>query len=484
MEQLIFFAALLAFLFGLVSALSDRSPITAPMVFVAIGVLVGPTGFGLFEAKMDNEMVMIIAEITLILILFTDASTIDLKALKSEYKIPLRLLAIGLPLTMIAGLLLAIPMFPGMSLWVVAVMAFILSPTDAALGQAVVSSESVPSRVRDSIGVESGLNDGIAFPPILACMAALTAAAGTKLDFGYWGGFAAKQIAFGPVAGSAVGLIGGWLIMQAVRRGWMEPVFQRLACIALALMSYALAEQLGGNGFIAAFFGGLMLGVTTKKIRERIQDFGEAEGQQLELFVFLILGIVLVPMAKEHWDGMALLYALLSLTVIRMIPVALCLIGSGFDRITVGFIGWFGPRGIASVLYLLIFVGQVGGKGYERMLSVIVLTVLLSVFLHGLSAVPLCKLYGQYVAKKTPPKPASFMIRILATTTMPSEFVISGVYLSPLFVASILGVLLAWLLTRLLNILDLSRFVWWPALFFTALCVICTALVGRFFIPF
>lgn len=400
MEILLLIAALLIFFFGLFSAVFDRSPISAPMVFVAVGVLAGPLGLDLIQLDLDGEMVQIIATITLVLILFTDASTINLKALKKEYKIPLRLLGIGLPLTMIAGFALAIPMFDGISWWLLAIMAFILSPTDAALGQAVVNSDKVPEKVRDSIGVESGLNDGIALPPIMACMAAVTAAAGTDLDGGYWVGFAAKQIAFGPVAGAAVGLIGGRLIDEAVRRGWMEDVFQRLASLALALISYALAEKLGGNGFIAAFFGGLMLGTRTKAVRERIQEFGEAEGQQLSLFVFLIFGVVLVPMAKDHWDGMALLYALLSLTVIRMVPVALCLIGSGMDRATTGFIGWFGPRGIASVLYLVMFVGEAGIKGHERMLSVIVLTVLLSVFIHGASAVPLSALYGKYVSGK------------------------------------------------------------------------------------
>lgn len=400
MEPIVFLAGLLIFLFGLFSALFDRSPITAPMVFVAIGILAGPLGFGWFEAEIDSEVVQVIAEVTLVLILFTDASTIDLGALRTEYKIPLRLLGIGLPLTMIAGFALAIPMFAGINWWLLAIMAFILSPTDAALGQAVVNSEKVPGKVRDSIGVESGLNDGIALPPIMACMAAVTAAAGTQIDAAYWGLFAAKQIAFGPVAGAAVGLVGGWLIERAVARGWMDVVFQRLGSVSLALISYALAETLGGNGFIAAFFGGLMLGTRTKAVRERIQNFGEAEGQQLSLFVFLIFGMVLVPVARDHWDGAALLYALLSLTVIRMIPVALCLIGTGMDRATVGFIGWFGPRGIASVLYLLIFVGEIGTKGHERILSVIVLAVLLSVFIHGLSAVPLSGLYGRHAASK------------------------------------------------------------------------------------
>ena len=274
-------------------------------------------------------------------------------------------------------------------------MAFILSPTDAALGQAVVTSRGVPEPLRDSIEVESGLNDGIALPPIMVCMAALTATAGAGVDTLYWMGFAARQIAFGPVAGAAVGFVGGLLVDCAVRRGWMEVAFQHLASLALALLSFALAEQLGGNGFIAAFFGGLMLGARTKRVRARMQEFGEAEGQQLSLFVFLVFGLVLVPEAHDHWDGMGLLYALLSLTVIRMVPVALSLAGSGVDRAAVALIGWFGPRGIASVLYLLIFAGQVGTAGHERMIAVIVLTVLLSVFLHGFSAVPLCALYAR-----------------------------------------------------------------------------------------
>lgn len=401
MEELVFFAALLVFVFGLFSAVADKSPITAPMVFVTVGILASPMGFGLFEANADSESVQLIAEITLILILFTDASTIDLRRLAKDYKVPLRLLGIGLPLTMLLGMLVAIPLFHGMSLWLIALMAFILSPTDAALGQAVVTSDKVPADIRDAIEVESGLNDGIALPPIMACMVAVTAAAGTQLDFHYWGTFALKQVAFGPVVGGLVGLVGGILIDRSVRRQWMEPVFQRLASIALALVSYALAEQLGGNGFIAAFFGGLTLGTRTPKVRERIQEFGEAEGQQLSLFVFLIFGMVLVPAAWEYWDASAVIYGLLSLTVVRMVPVALCLLGAKKDLPTVGFIGWFGPRGIASVLYSLILIGQIGAKEHERMLSVIVLTVLISVAVHGLSAVPLSTIYGRYAARRT-----------------------------------------------------------------------------------
>jgi len=226
-------------------------------------------------------------------------------------------------------------------------------------------------------------------------MSALSASAGATLDTGYWAEFALKQIAYAPVIGGSVGLLGGVLVDRASKRGWMNPTFQRLTSIALAILVYAIAESLEGNGFIAAFFGGLLLGTRTKNVREQIQEFGDTEGQQLMLFVFLIFGLVLVPFAVKYWDMKALIYAVLSLTVIRMVPVAICLIGTRMDWGTIGFIGWFGPRGIASVLYLLMAVGTLGVKGHEQMLSVIILTVLISVFLHGISAVPLSKMYGR-----------------------------------------------------------------------------------------
>ncbi len=182
---------------------------------------------------------------------------------------------------------------------------------------------------------------------------------------------------------------------KASEKGWMNPTFQRLVSISLSVICYALAETLHGNGFIAAFFGGLMLGTRTPSVRERIQNFGEAEGQYLMLFIFLVFGMVMVPVAAPHFTGRALLYAVLSLTVIRMVPVTLSLLGSRIRWGSVAFIGWFGARGIASVLYLLMVVGKLGIKGYEHILSIIVLTVLISVFAHGLSAVPLSALYDR-----------------------------------------------------------------------------------------
>ena len=390
---IIIFAALLTFIFGLFSRLSERSPITAPMVFVTVGLMVSPFSIDVLKAGINAPLVRIIAEVTLVLVLFIDASTINLRALIREKGLPFRLLFIGLPLTMVLGFVCAVLLFPNINLWAIALMAFILSPTDAALGQAVVTSPVVPENIKQTINVESGLNDGIALPPILVCIAALSATAAEQTGTQYWIGFTMKQFLFGPILGGLVGWLGGALVDRASRSGWMNSTFQRLTAGSLAVLAYALAEVFHGNGFIAAFFGGLMLGAHTPVVRERIQEFGEAEGQQLELFVFLLFGLILVPKVAGYWDGRAWLYAILSLTVIRMLPVALSLIGTRLRWPSVAFIGWFGPRGIASILYLIIVFITIGYTGYEQMMAIVVLTVLLSIFLHGVTAVPLSRLY-------------------------------------------------------------------------------------------
>jgi NhaP-type Na+/H+ or K+/H+ antiporter len=277
-------------------------------------------------------------------------------------------------------------------------MAFILSPTDAALGQAVVKSEVVPNRIRQSISVESGLNDGIALPPILFCMAIL--GAHSEVHGGDWPGFLLKQVTLGPVVGLAVGYIGGKLIEQMSGRGWMEETFQRLSVLPLAIMAFAFAEMVGGNGFISAFAGGigLRLGASSVQIRHRMQEFGETEGTQLILIVFLIFGLAMLPVAVPYWGWPALIYALASLTVLRMVPVALSLTGAKLDWKSIAFIGWFGPRGIASVLYLLMTLAAIGFAGNEQFMSVIMLTVAISVYAHGISAVPLSRRYGSSVS--------------------------------------------------------------------------------------
>ena len=386
----IIFTALLLFIFGLFSHLTDRTPFTGPMFFVAMGLLFGPIGLNTFELDITGEMLKLVAEITLIVVLFIDSSMIRYTRLIDTLSgIPTRLLLIGLPISMLLGFTIAWIMFPGINIWLIAIMALILSPTDAALGQAVIKSAKVPERIRQSISIESGLNDGIALPPILVCLAVLVEGS-QVIDFsGRWVFFMAKQLTIGPVIGALVGLVAGTLIEKASQKNWIEPTFQQLSALPIALLSYACAEYFLGNGFIAAFFCGLFFNVKSEIVRHRIHEFGEAQGQMLILCIFLIFGLVMVPIAMPFWDFKVLIYAILSLTVIRMVPVAISMIGSGLDRFTIGFIGWFGPRGIASILYLLIVTTEIGFVGYETALSTIVLTILLSTFLHGVSAVPL-----------------------------------------------------------------------------------------------
>lgn len=398
---ILIFAALLIFGFGLFSRVAERSPISAAMVFATVGMVAGPIGLDFLKEGINAPLVRVLAEITLVLVLFIDASTINLRSLIREKGVPFRLLLIGLPLTMGMGLATALPLFGDVNPWALALMAFILSPTDAALAQPVMTSPTVPDNIKEAINVESGLNDGIALPPILACIAVISSAAADKLSVQYWIVFTLKQLLVGPLLGALVGWLGGRLVDMASKTRWMNPTFQRLAAWSLAVLAFASAESFHGNGFIAAFFGGLMLGVHSPTVRERIQEFGEAEGQQLALFVFLVFGLAVVPGAMRYWDAQAWLYAILSLTVIRILPVAICLMGTRLGWRSIGFIGWFGPRGIASVLYLLMVVNEIGLVGQERILSVIVLTVLLSIFLHGMSAVPLSQLYGARTSKSS-----------------------------------------------------------------------------------
>jgi NhaP-type Na+/H+ and K+/H+ antiporters len=387
--------ALLFLLFGALSKRLETSVLSAPMLCVLLGSLAGPLGFGWVELSFNSDLITIVGEIALAVILFSDASGVAVRDLRSTWAIPARLLAIGLPLTMAAGTLVAIPLFPDVPLAWLGILACILAPTDAALGIAVVQSPLVPLHVRETLNVESGLNDGIALPPILVLMTLIgSEEAGHAASHG-WLLDAAKELGLGALAGAAIGHAGGRLLDVAWQRGWMNETYIRLVAPGLAVFIFAAANLATLNGFVAAYFGGLFLGVREPEFRTQLREFGEADGTQFSLFVFLVFGLMMLPVAAPHWDWRALAYALLSLTVVRMLPVALSLIGTGIDRTTAAFIGWSGPRGIASVLYLSLVVDQFGFAGQERIFSVVVLTVLLSILLHGATAAPSVTAYGR-----------------------------------------------------------------------------------------
>jgi NhaP-type Na+/H+ or K+/H+ antiporter len=389
--------ALAICLFAAFSKKAERSPITPPMFFLAVGFLFGDGGLGWIHLAIDGEAIRVLAEVTLVLVLFTDAARIDLASLRREKNIPARLLGIGMPLTIAAGAAAAVVVLPALG-WIEALLiAAILAPTDAALGQAVVSSPLVPMRIRQSLNVESGLNDGIALPVVLV-LASLAGAREAAGDAGYWLRFAALAVTLGPLVGGAVGYVGGRVVAWGTRAGWINDPFQRIAGLGLGLLAYGAAEYVGGNGFIAAFVAGLALGSTARGVCDGLYEFGEAEGQLLTLLVFLVFGATILPGVLPHATVGGLVYVLLSLTVVRMLPVALSLLGTGLRPASVAFLGWFGPRGLASILFALLVIEEGRLASGPFLESIVVLAVLASTLLHGLTAYPLARRYGAYFA--------------------------------------------------------------------------------------
>ena len=389
--------ALAVCVFAAFSKKAERSPLTPPMFFLAVGFFLGGEGLGWMHLEIDGAAINVLAELTLVLVLFTDAARIDLMCLRREESLPSRLLGIGMPLTIVGGAAVAVVVLPQVGWREALLLAAILAPTDAALGQAVVSNPLVPVRIRQSLNVESGLNDGIALPVVLV-FASLAGASEEAGNASYWLRFAVLAVTLGPLVGVVVGVVGGRIIGWGTRSGWVNDAFQRIAGLGLALLAFGAAELIGGNGFIAAFVAGLTLGNMARGVCKCLYEFGEAEGQLLTLLVFLAFGAAMLPEALPYATGGTVLYALLSLTVVRMIPVALSLLGTGLRPASVAFLGWFGPRGLASILFALLVVEEGGLATGQLLMTVVVLTVLASTVLHGLTAYPLARRYGEYAA--------------------------------------------------------------------------------------
>lgn len=385
-------------LYALVSGRLQGTMITAPLVFAVFGFAVGTGGFSVTDVHIDHSAIHLIAEATLILVLFTDAARIDLNSVRQDHNLPVRMLVIGLPLVMIAGMLVALQLFPAFSFWEAALLAALLAPTDAALGQSVVSTKVVPVRIRQAINVESGLNDGIALPAVLL-FAALASMHQDASGAGEWIRFFAMQVTLGPLAGALIGFAGARLLDTAAERGWMTEAFQGIGILSLAVLSYVIAESIGGNGFIAAFIGGMVFGHTLRHKCEFLFEFMETEGQLLMLITFLVFGVALLPEGLAQATPAHVVYALLSLTVIRMIPIALSLIGAGVESATQLFLGWFGPRGLASILFVLLILEETELEHRHDLLTITVITVALSIVLHGVTAAPFAKRYGRYTEK-------------------------------------------------------------------------------------
>ena len=381
----------LVFAWGTLSARLERFDVTAPIVFTAAGVLLTHGLLAPLGITPGSEVVKVLTEATLALVLFSDASRVALHQLRADLGLCLRLLGIGLPLAIGPGTLSAF-ILPGVSdIWLALLIGAALAPTDAALGAGMMVNRAVPARIRRLINVESGLNDGIATPFVLVAIAGAATAE--------------HAASTGPGrAGAAVGGGGGWLVKVARGRGWAAEGFAGAAVLGLALCSYATSVALHGNGFIAAFTGGLAFAAAAAGPAAKLVPFVEETGTMLSLLVWLMFGVVAVVPALTDLTWQTVLYAVLSLTVIRMLPVAVALAGARLGRPAVLFIGWFGPRGLASVVFALLALEDLAEPAARPAITVIAFTVLLSVLAHGLSADPLASRYGP---RLTPPPGAA-----------------------------------------------------------------------------
>ncbi len=388
----------LLFVAGVSRRLSN-TPITPAMVVVALGVLAGPLVLDSLSTAPTSATVRALAEATLALVLFSDASRIDLRALRRDASLPGRLLGIGLPLTIALGALPAVVLFPSLSFSEALILGVILAPTDAGLGSAVVTDKSLPQRVRQSLNVESGLNDGICVPLLLIVLA--TASGGPAHPAQVIG----EEIGFGLVGGIAAGALAAWVVIAAGKRNLIDDAWRQLIPVAAAISAFGMAEALGGSGFIAAFAAGALFGLLARHDDDRIMRFDEEAGALLDATTFLVFGALLLGPTLEHVSWQIALYALLSLTVVRMLPVALSLWGTHARAPTLAFVGWFGPRGLASIVFAVIVEDSFQVHG-DMLLTATYLTVGLSVMLHGLSAAPLVKRYAAWyraaMAKRPP----------------------------------------------------------------------------------
>jgi NhaP-type Na+/H+ or K+/H+ antiporter len=418
--------ALLVIGYGLVSGRLDGTPVTAPMVFVTGGlvmaaagqldawsVVTGPAGEGP-TLGIPNEAIITTAEIALALVLFTDAARLRITGVRRTAQLPSRLLLVGMPLTVIAtGIVAFVLLDSQLVFWEALLLAAVVAPTDAALGEVVVTSSSLPVRIRQALNVESGLNDGLAVPLFTIFLALadseqeVTASSAIAVIV--------EKIGWGVAVGVGVGLASGALVLLSVRKEWITGIFRQLTIVAIGVFAWWMAEEIGGSGFIAAFVAGLLVGRLFREIGESIVDFTEDSGQLLNLFIFFIFGIVSWELLQfVTWQDVV--FAVLALTVLRMVPVAVALAGSGLSWPTVGFIGWFGPRGLASIILGYLAVAEVPTlPGLTPVVVAMTVTVLFSVYAHGLSAAPLVRRYARWSGTQTEDTPEMMSVPELPT---------------------------------------------------------------------
>lgn len=388
----------LVFLYSLVSQRVQRTVLTAPVLFTSFGALMALSPNVLTEIALDRKDLLLIAELGLVMTLFTDASRVSPRMLKGETNLPVRLLSTGMLLTILLGILGAMLVFSKLTWLEAGILAAILAPTDAGLGQVIVSSPQVPQRIRQALNVEAGLNDGLSVPFLLFFIA-LAEARETGRSGAMLTRFLVEQLGYGTLVGLGIGLAGGFLLGLARRREWMAESHAQLGVVALPFACVVISEPAGASMFIAAFVAGLAAQVGFSEVGKHSVEFTEEWGQLFNYFVFFLFGL-LVTRYWSQFSFAIIVYSVFSLTLVRMLPVAIALRGTHLSRPTLLFMGWFGPRGLASIVLGLVYLeGETGLPGETTIKLAVMATVLLSIFAHGLSALPGIAGYARAIAR-------------------------------------------------------------------------------------
>jgi NhaP-type Na+/H+ or K+/H+ antiporter len=391
--------AIFILVYSSVAGRVERSWISGPMIFAAFGLLIGPVGLDLLSFDTDRETIRTLAELTLALVLFTDAAGADMGVLRKAKALPIRLLLVGLPLTILLGFGVGMLLVEKLTLFQVALLATLLAPTDAALGKAVVTNEAVPDPVRQGLNVESGLNDGICVPILFVFLALATGKAGEEGPWHLAMMLVAEEIGIGLAVGLVLTFVAGLLLKYAKGQQWLTHTWIQIPVVALALGCFAVAQWLGGSGFIAAFSGGLLFGVLAKQTRDEFLRAAEGTGDTMALITWVIFGAAVVGQAVGHFSGLIWLYAILSLTLIRMLPVFISLTGMGVNTEGKLFMGWFGPRGLASIVFAVMVVNaNVPNSGIIA--ATAVCTIMLSIIAHGITANSWARGFGERFAQR------------------------------------------------------------------------------------
>jgi NhaP-type Na+/H+ or K+/H+ antiporter len=371
------------------------------MVFVGAGFLVGSAGLAWLQLESDHHTVSALAEATLVVVLFGDAARIDLRALRREYSLPARLLGIGLPLTIVAGTLAAMAVLRELTWSEALVLSIVLAPTDAALGQAVVTDESLPSRVRQGLNVESGLNDGLCVPLLTIALAVAETEAGST-SAAHSTRLVLEAIGWGVAGGVIAGVAGAYVLRSARSRGWIAEHWVQVVPVAAAVAAFGLADARGGSGFIAAFVGGLVYGPLSRG-GANDSAFTEEVGSVLNGLTLIVFGAAVLGSLWSDVELPFIVYGVLSLTLVRMVPVAIAMLGSRARPPTVLFLGWFGPRGLASIVFAVVVVEGAHLDHVATLVITITSTVAISVAVHGLTAAPLARRYAAWTKRTAVP---------------------------------------------------------------------------------